>query len=114
MWRTATIMEHLIGDAHIRMKKKTLKTAAPITIATWLDELHDLRRKIPCRKTTNTIMSCATPEELRKADIQLKRKLKEQEAQHYGQTDRELGNELWARQQRNLMINNQDRINIEN
>ena len=28
------------------MKKKTLMTAASITIATWLDELHDLRRKI--------------------------------------------------------------------
>ena len=44
------MVEQLVGDAHIRMKKKTLKTAASITIATWLDELHDLRRKIKNRK----------------------------------------------------------------
>ena len=42
VWRTVTMMERLVGDAHIRMKKKTLKMAASITIATWLDELHDL------------------------------------------------------------------------
>ena len=67
--RTATMMERLVGDAHIRMKKKTLKTAASITIATWLDELHDLRRKIKRRKTSSIILSCATSEELQEADI---------------------------------------------
>ena len=65
MWRTATMIERLIGDAHIRMKKKKLKTAASITIATWLDELHDLRRKILNRKTTSIIGNCATSEEFR-------------------------------------------------
>ena len=45
------------------MKKKTLKTAASITISTWLDELHELRRKILSRKITSIIMSRATPEE---------------------------------------------------
>ena len=57
------------------MKKKTLKTAALITIATWLDELHDVRRIIKCRKATSIILSRATPEELREADVQLKRKI---------------------------------------
>ena len=45
MWQTATMMERLIGDAHIQMKKKTLKTAASITIATWLDEMQELSQK---------------------------------------------------------------------
>ena len=69
------MIEQLVGDAHIRMKRKTLKTSASITIATWLDELHDLRRKILRRKTTNIIMSSTTPEELREADVQFKRKI---------------------------------------
>ena len=68
-------MERLVGDAHIRMKKKTLKTAASITIATWLDELHGLRRKIKCMKATSIILSRATPEELQEADGQFKRKI---------------------------------------
>ena len=75
VWRTATMREQLVGDAHIRMKKKTLKTAASITIATWLDELHDLWRKIKRRKTTSIIRNCATSEELREADVQFKRKI---------------------------------------
>ena len=56
--RKATMMERLVGDAHIRMKKKTLKTAASITIATWLDELHGLRKKIKYGKTESIIMGC--------------------------------------------------------
>ena len=75
VWRTATMIERLIGDDHIRMKKKTLKTAGSITIATWLDELHDLRRKILRKKTTNIIMISTTPEEPQEADIQFKRKI---------------------------------------
>ena len=97
----------------VPVKKKTLKTAASITIATWLDELHDLRRKILCRKTTNIIMSSATPEKLQEAVVQFKRKIKEHDIMD-GRSDRELGNELWTPQQRNLLINNQDGINIEN
>ena len=58
------------------MKKKTLKTAAPKTISTWLDEMQELRRKIKHRKTTNIILSSATPEELREADVRFKRKKK--------------------------------------
>ena len=57
------------------MKKKTLKTAASITIATWLDEIHDLRRKIKRGQKESTIMSCADPEGPREADIQFKRKI---------------------------------------
>ena len=57
VWRTATTRERLVGDAHIRMKKKTLKTASSITIATWLDELHDLRRKIKHWKTSHAARS---------------------------------------------------------
>ena len=75
VWRTAAMMVGLIRDAHIRMKKKTLRTAASITIATWLDELHELRRKIKCRKTTYIILSIATPEELQEADEQFKGKI---------------------------------------
>ena len=75
VWRTATPKEQLVGDAHIRMKKKTLKTASSIIIATWLDELHDLRRKIKLRKTTSIIRSYATSEELREAHIQFKQKI---------------------------------------
>ena len=75
VWRKATMLERVIEDAHIRMKKKTSKTAASITIVTWLDEIHDLKRKIKHRKTTNIIMSRATPEEPREADAQFKRKI---------------------------------------
>ena len=56
------------------MKKKTLKTAASITIATWLDELHGLRRNIKCGKTESIIMSCADPEDLHEADEQFQQK----------------------------------------
>ena len=69
------MMKQMVGDAHIRMKKKTLKTAASITIATWLDEIHDLRRIIKCGQTESIIMSCADPEKLHKADEQFKRKI---------------------------------------
>ena len=62
-----------IGDTNIRMKKKTLKTAASITIATWLDEIHELRRKI---KRESIVMICADPEKLREPDEQFKRKIK--------------------------------------
>ena len=75
VWRTATMREQLIEDAHIRVKKKTLKTAASITVATWLDELHEVRRKIFRRKTINIIIISSTTEELREADVQLKRKI---------------------------------------
>ena len=75
MWRQATLTERLVGDTHIRMKKKILKTAASITIATWLDEIHDLRRRIKCGKTESIIMGMANPEELRKADKQFKQKI---------------------------------------
>ena len=52
--------ELLVGNAHIRMKKKTPKSASSIIIATWLDELHALRRKIRHRKTASIIGNCAT------------------------------------------------------
>ena len=68
-------MERLVGDANIRMKKKTLKTAASITIATWLDEIHELRRRIKRGKTENIIMIMADPETLREADEQFKQKI---------------------------------------
>ena len=54
---------------------ETLKTAASVTIATWLDELRDLRRKIKCGKTASKILSCATPEKLQEADVQFERKI---------------------------------------
>ena len=75
VWRKSTIMERLVGDAQIGMKKKTLKTVSSITIATWLDEIHDLRRKIKRGQKDSIIMSCADPKELREADIQFKRKI---------------------------------------
>ena len=75
VWRTAMMRERLVGDAHIRMKKNTLKTASSITIATWLDELHDLRRKIKRRNSTNIIRSYATSEELLEADEQFKQNI---------------------------------------
>ena len=75
VWRTATMRDQLVGDAHIRMKKKTLKTSSSIIIATWLDELHDLERKIKRRKTANIIMSCATSEELLEVNVQFKQNI---------------------------------------
>ena len=73
--RKAAIMEQLVGDAHIQLKNKTLKTSASITIATWLDEINDLRRKIKCGQKESIIMSCADLEDLCKADEQFKRKI---------------------------------------
>ena len=73
--RKATMMEQLVGDAHVRMRKKTLKTAASITIATWLDELHDLRQKIKHGQTESIIMGHANAEDLLKASVQFKRKI---------------------------------------
>ena len=75
VWRKATKMDRLVGDTHVRLKKKTLKTAASITIATWLDEIHELRRRITLGKTESIILSCADPEKLREADKQFKRKI---------------------------------------
>ena len=73
--RTEKMMERLVGDAHIRMRKKTLKTAESITIAAWLDELHDLRQKIKRGQKESIIMGYTTPEDLREADAQFKRKI---------------------------------------
>ena len=57
------------------MKKKTLKTAASTTIATWLDEIHDLRRRIKRGQTESLIMGYADQEKLHEADEQFKRKI---------------------------------------
>ena len=57
------------------MKKKTLKTAASITIATWLDEILALRRKIQCGKTASIVMGMTDAETLCEADEQFKRKI---------------------------------------
>ena len=67
--------EQRIGNDHVQMKKKTLKTAASITIATWCDEIHELRRKLKHGQKESIIMGMADPEELRKADEQFKRKI---------------------------------------
>ena len=75
MWRKATLTEQLVGDANIRMKKKTLKTAASINIATWLDEIHELRRRMQCGKTVSLVMSMTNSETLREANKQFKRKI---------------------------------------
>ena len=75
MWRKAAITEQLVGDVNIRMKKKTLKTAASITIATWLEEIHELRQRIQCGKTTSIAMGMTNPETLGEADEQFKRKI---------------------------------------
>ena len=75
MWRKATLTERLVGDVNIQMKKKTLKTAVSITIATWLDEIHELRRRMQRGKTASLVMSMTAPETLRKADKQFKRKI---------------------------------------
>ena len=69
------MMERLVGDTNIRMKKKTMKTASSITIATWLDEIHDLRRNIKRGQKESIIMSCADPEKLRKAGEQFKQNI---------------------------------------
>ena len=75
MWSKATLTERLVEDANIRMKKKTLKTASSITIATWLDEIHELQRRIKRGKTESIIMVMADTETLREADEQFKRKI---------------------------------------
>ena len=68
-------MERLVGDTHVRLKKKTLKMAASITIATWLDEIHELRRGIQRGKTESIIMGMVDPVTLREADKQFKRNI---------------------------------------
>ena len=57
------------------MKKKTLKTVSSITIATWMDELHELQRKIKHGQTESIIISCTYPEDLQEADEQFKQKI---------------------------------------
>ena len=57
------------------MKKKTLKTAASITIATWLDEIDELQRRMQHGKTESIVMSMTNTETLREADKQFKRKI---------------------------------------
>ena len=75
MWRNVTTLERLVGDVNIRMKKKTLKTAASITIATWLDEIHELQWRMQRGKTESIVMSMTNTETLREADKQFKRKI---------------------------------------
>ena len=58
-------------------------------------------------------MICANPEELREADEQFKRNINAARSMALRTDDRESGNELWTRQQRNLLINFQDRIDNE-
>ena len=68
-------MERLVGDVNIRMNKKTLKTAALITIATWLDETNALRRRMQRGKTASTVMIMTDPETLCETDKQFRRKI---------------------------------------
>ena len=75
VWRNATPTEQLVGDVEIKMRSKTLKTAASILIATWLDELIAQQRRIQRRKKENIIINWADPEELRDADERFKRKI---------------------------------------
>ena len=75
VWRNATNTERLVGDIAINMRRKTLKTAASILIATWLDELMAQRRQIQRRQQENIIMNWADPEELRDAGERFKQKL---------------------------------------
>ena len=75
VWRNATNTERLVGDIAINMRRKTLKTAASILIATWLDELMAQRRQIQRRQQENIIMNWTNPEELRNADERFKQKL---------------------------------------
>ena len=75
VWRKATITERLVGDTQVRLKRKTLKTAASITIAAWLDKIHELRRRIQCGKTESIVMSMTDSDTLREADEHFKRKI---------------------------------------
>ena len=68
VWRNATNTERLVGDIAINKRRKTLKTAASILIATWLDKLMAQRRQIQRRQQENIIMNWTDPEELRDAD----------------------------------------------
>ena len=70
VWRKATLTEQLVGDVNIQRNKKTLKTAASITIATWLEEIHELRQRIQCGKTVSKVMGVKDPETLPEADEQ--------------------------------------------
>ena len=56
-------------------EEENTEDSSIITIATWLDELNDLRREIKSRKNASIILSCATSEELQEADIQFKQKI---------------------------------------
>ena len=75
VWRNATRNKRLVGDVAIQMRSKTLKMAASITIATWLDELMAQRQRIQRRQQENIIMSWTDPEELRDEDERFKRKI---------------------------------------
>ena len=75
VWRNATNIERRVGDIAINMRRKTLKTAASILIATWLDELMAQRRQIQRRQQENIIMNWTNPEELYDADERFKQKL---------------------------------------
>ena len=75
VWRKSPIYNRLVGDADIRMKRKTLKTAPSILIATWLDELHDQQRKIKKGQKANIIVRYTNSEDLREADDRFKQKI---------------------------------------
>ena len=57
------------------MRRKTVKTAASIFIATWLDDLMEQQRRIQRRRTENILMHMMDPEELREADERFKHKI---------------------------------------
>ena len=75
VWRTATRTERLVGEVEIKLRNKTLKTTASTLIATWLAELHDLRRRLQNRKQGSILMALTDPEVLREADTEFKRKI---------------------------------------
>ena len=72
VWRNATSIERLVGNIAINMRRKTLKTAASILIATWLDELIPQRWRIQRGQQENIIMNWTDPEELCDADERFK------------------------------------------
>ena len=53
VWKNATRNERLVADVEIKMRSKTLKTAASTT---WLDELKAQRQRIQSGQQESIIM----------------------------------------------------------
>ena len=86
--------ETLIGIENSRMKRRSINNSANITIATWVDDLQELRAKVKRRLATNIVREFMTGDSMREANERFHRKLQAAKRITIGTEQQEVGEQL--------------------